>query len=123
MEGWEWGAPREAGEWRRHWWRAAALETGGGSGQQGSGLGASLKRGQSIGVLGFGDVGLRGRHHCELRARWPWRQRAAFLGDGEGVDVTPRPTESTGEFENLSDEAEELCYSSLFQIYVTPIWS
>ena len=28
--------------------------------------------------------------------------------------VTPRPTESTGEFENLSDKAEELCYSSLF---------
>ena len=35
--------------------------------------------------------------------------------------VTPRPTDSTGEFENLSDEAEELCYSSLFRIYATPI--
>ena len=31
-----------------------------------------------------------------------------------GRDVTPRPTESTGEFENLSDEAEELFYSSFF---------
>ena len=31
-----------------------------------------------------------------------------------GRDVTPRPTDSTGEFENLSDEAEELCYSFLF---------
>ena len=40
-----------------------------------------------------------------------------------GRDVTPRPTNSIGEFENLSDEAEELCYSSLFRIYVTPIWS
>ena len=28
--------------------------------------------------------------------------------------MTPRPTDSTGEFENLSDEAEELCYSSFF---------
>ena len=28
--------------------------------------------------------------------------------------MTPRPTDSTGEFENLSDEAEELFYSSLF---------
>ena len=28
--------------------------------------------------------------------------------------VTPRPTNGTGEFENLSDKAEELCYSSLF---------
>ena len=28
--------------------------------------------------------------------------------------MIPRPTESIGEFENLSDEAEELCYSSLF---------
>ena len=27
--------------------------------------------------------------------------------------VTPRPTDSTGEFENLSDEAEELCRSEL----------
>ena len=31
-----------------------------------------------------------------------------------GRDVTPRPTDSTEGFENLSDEAEELCYSSLF---------
>ena len=31
-----------------------------------------------------------------------------------GRDVTPRPTDSTGEFENLSDEAEELCFSSFF---------
>ena len=38
-------------------------------------------------------------------------------------DVTPRPTDSTGEFENLSDEAEELFYSSLFRVYVTSIWS
>ena len=30
-----------------------------------------------------------------------------------GRDVTPRPTDSTGEFENLSDEAEELCRSEL----------
>ena len=37
--------------------------------------------------------------------------------------VTPRPTDSTGEFEDCSDEAEELCYNSLFRIYVTPIWS
>ena len=29
-------------------------------------------------------------------------------------DVTPRPTDSIGEFENLSDEAEELCYRSFF---------
>ena len=28
--------------------------------------------------------------------------------------MTPRPTDSTGEFENLSDEIEELCYSSFF---------
>ena len=28
--------------------------------------------------------------------------------------MTPRPTDSTGGFENLSDEAEELCYRSLF---------
>ena len=27
--------------------------------------------------------------------------------------VTPRPTDSTGEFENLSDEAEEFCRSEL----------
>ena len=27
--------------------------------------------------------------------------------------MTPRPTDSTGEFENLSDEAEELCRSEL----------
>ena len=39
------------------------------------------------------------------------------------VSVTPRPIDSTGEFENLSDEVEELCYSSLFRIYATPIWS
>ena len=29
-----------------------------------------------------------------------------------GRDVTPRPTDSTEEFENLSNEAEELCHSS-----------
>ena len=29
--------------------------------------------------------------------------------------MTPRPTDSIREFENLSDEAEELFYSSLFQ--------
>ena len=28
--------------------------------------------------------------------------------------VTPRPTDSTGELENLSDESEELFYSSFF---------
>jgi len=28
--------------------------------------------------------------------------------------VTPRPTDSTGEFENLSDETKELCYSFFF---------
>ena len=40
------------------------------------------------------------------------------------VSVTPRPTNGTGEFENLSDEAEELCYSSLFLGFMkTPIWS
>ena len=33
-----------------------------------------------------------------------------------GRDVTPWPTDSTGEFENLSDEAEELFYSSLFRV-------
>ena len=38
------------------------------------------------------------------------------------TDVTPRPIDSTGEFENLSDEAEELCYSFLFRSYVTPTW-
>ena len=27
--------------------------------------------------------------------------------------MTPRPTDNTGEFENLSDEAEELCRSEL----------
>ena len=27
--------------------------------------------------------------------------------------MTPRPTDSTGEFENLSDEIEELCISEL----------
>ena len=27
--------------------------------------------------------------------------------------MTPRPTDSTGEFENLSDKAEELCRSEL----------
>ena len=37
--------------------------------------------------------------------------------------MTPRPTDSTGEVENFSDETEELCYSSFSQIYVTPIWS
>ena len=37
--------------------------------------------------------------------------------------MTPRPTDSTGEFENLLDETEELCYSAFFRIYVTPIWS
>ena len=37
--------------------------------------------------------------------------------------VTPRPTDSTREFENLSDEAEKLFYSSLFRVYVTSIWS
>ena len=36
-------------------------------------------------------------------------------------DVTPRPTDSSGEYEDCTDEAEELCYSSLFRIYVTPI--
>ena len=35
-------------------------------------------------------------------------------GVTEWYHVTPRRTDSTGEFENLSDEAEELCYSSLF---------
>ena len=30
------------------------------------------------------------------------------------ISVTPWRTDSTGEFENLSDEAEELCYSSFF---------
>ena len=30
-----------------------------------------------------------------------------------GEDVTPRPIDSSGEFENLSDEAEELCRSEL----------
>ena len=30
------------------------------------------------------------------------------------VCVTPRSTDSTGEFENPPDESEELCYSSLF---------
>ena len=33
---------------------------------------------------------------------------------GTSAGVTPRPTDSTGEFENLSDEAEELCYNSFF---------
>ena len=28
--------------------------------------------------------------------------------------MTPQPKDSTGEVENLSDEAEELCYSSFF---------
>jgi len=28
--------------------------------------------------------------------------------------VTPRPTHSTREVENLSDETEELCFSSFF---------
>ena len=37
--------------------------------------------------------------------------------------VTPRPTDSTGEVENLSDKTEELCYSSFSRIYETPIWS
>jgi len=37
--------------------------------------------------------------------------------------VTPRPADSTGELENLSDESEELYYSSLFRVYVTSIWS
>ena len=40
-----------------------------------------------------------------------------------GRDVTPQPTDSTGEFENLSDEAEELCYRSLFRIYVSGVSS
>ena len=31
-----------------------------------------------------------------------------------GRDVTPRPTVSTREVENLSDETEELCSSSWF---------
>ena len=30
-----------------------------------------------------------------------------------GRDVTPRPTDSTGEFEDSSDEVEELCRSEL----------
>ena len=30
-----------------------------------------------------------------------------------GRDVTPRPTDSTGEFEDCSDEVEELCRSEL----------
>ena len=30
------------------------------------------------------------------------------------IDVTPQPTVSTREVENLSDETEELCSSSLF---------
>ena len=37
--------------------------------------------------------------------------------------MTPRPTDSTGEFENLLDKTEELCYSSFSRIYVIPIWS
>ena len=40
-----------------------------------------------------------------------------------GRDVTPRPTDSTVEFENLSDEAEELCYRSFFRIYVSGVSS
>ena len=40
-----------------------------------------------------------------------------------GRDVTPRPTDRTGELENLSDEAEELCYRSLFWIYVSGVSS
>ena len=35
-----------------------------------------------------------------------------------GRDVTPRPTDSTGEFENLSDEAEELCSNSFFPGFI-----
>ena len=38
--------------------------------------------------------------------------------DPKELVVTPRPTDSTREFENLSDEAEELCYSSLFLAFM-----
>ena len=37
-----------------------------------------------------------------------------FLFEVFIISVTPQSTDSTGEFENLSDEAEELCYSSFF---------
>ena len=37
--------------------------------------------------------------------------------------VTPRPTDSTGEVEDLSNKAEELCYSFFSRSYITPIWS
>ena len=46
-----------------------------------------------------------------------------FLFEVFIISVTPQSTDSTGEFENLSNEAEELCYRSLFRIYATPIWS
>ena len=45
-------------------------------------------------------------YRCESEALFPiWMQCR---------DVTPRPTDSTREFENLSDEAEELCSNSFF---------
>ena len=42
------------------------------------------------------------------------RRSIDYSGTRSSEGMTPRPTESTGEFENLSDEAEELCYSSFF---------
>ena len=39
------------------------------------------------------------------------------------TNVTPRHTDSTEGFENLSDEAEELCYSSFSRVYVSSIRS
>ena len=38
---------------------------------------------------------------------------ARFMSFYKPGDVTPRPIDSNGEFENLSDEAEELCRSKL----------
>ena len=38
----------------------------------------------------------------------------SFYKPGVTEDVTPRPTGSTWELENLSYGAEELCYSSFF---------
>ena len=55
------------------------------------------------------------------------RSGGVLLPDEErlavAVHVTPRLTDSTREFENLSNETEELCSSSFFRIYVTFIWS
>ena len=58
-------------------------------------------RGQAVG-------GVRGKKEGESCSVGPAWQRLRVEGS-EGRCVTPRPTDSKGEFEDCSDEAEEIC--------------